>query len=308
MLLLVALGPATSYALTCKAVNGEESIISSIGTTIAVPADVPDGTIIWESDKIIANVRCTNDVEGAGSEIIYLWTDPAGLGSIGQGVRIGIRFKNTLYRSAARIDTGEKSCYSGPAWVCSQDFSLPFSVIVEKFGSVPVSGQASTLAQYRVFQLDGANSIIKGNLNYIVSGLSNIRFVPCSPDLSITPSVVNFRRVYAGTAENGKVASSAKFTLGLNKSCDTPLTVEAKFTPASGSVIGGLLVPPNNNSVGIRLSRVDDGKALPFSKWFKLVDLGRQPDSIDFNADLIWRAAPVMGAFEAAVVVDMTYK
>jgi hypothetical protein len=286
------------------------TITSSIGTAIAVPADVPDGTIIWESEDIVAKVRCENDQWTSMRESIYLWTDPAKLSSIGKGVRIGIRFKNTLYRTAATINTGEMSCTQfacNDSWIIN--FDLKFFVIVEKFGSVPEDGQVSTLAKYRVFQVDGRGGLADQNLNYIITGLTNIRFIPCSPDLTITPSVVNFPRAYAGTAENGKVASTAKFTLGLNKNCDTPFTVDAKFTPAAGNVISELLVPPNNSSVGIRLSRADNNMALPFSKWFKLADLDRrQPESIDFNADLIWRAAPVTGPFEAAVVVDMMYK
>lgn len=304
---MLALSPATSYALYCyDQSNNSLEILNDIGANFAIPADVPDGTIIWESDEMTAKVECFNDQENWVKEKIWIWTDPAKLGSIGQGVRIGIRFKDTLYRTASRIFTGEESCN----WYrCRKQFNLMFSVFIEKFGSVPSDGKASTLQKYRVFQVDGENAIAPRGLNYVITGLTNLRFIPCSPDLTITPSVVAFSRAYAGAAENGKVASSSKFTLGLNKNCDTPFTVDAKFTPASGSIIAGLLVPPNNSSVGIRLSRVDNKVPVNFSEWFKLADMDRrQPESIDFNADLIWRASPVMGPFEASVVVDMMYK
>nr|WP_253912117.1 fimbrial protein [Pseudomonas sp. CVAP\ len=311
---MAALAPATSYALSCRTIDGGLSTIEAIGTSLAVPADVADGTIIWESDKISTDIRCENDYPTSYKyEKIYLWNDPAKISSIGKGIRIGIRYNNVIYPSQGKIDTGYSipCLWLDPKYCKGQylDIKINFSVFVEKYGTVPDNGQASTLSQYRVFQADGEESVSTKGFNYILTGLSNIRFIPCSPNLTITPNVVNFSRAYSGSAANGKVASTAKFTLGLNKNCDTPYTVDAKFTPASGSVINELLVPPNNNSVGIMLSRVDNDETIPFSKWFKLTEMNRrEPDNIDFRADLIWRADPIAGPFEASVIVDMMYK
>jgi hypothetical protein len=314
LLILATIGPATSYALSCKAKNESVTITSALVAALAIPADAPDGTIIWESDVLTADIRCKDDVGIGRAEQIYLWNDPAKQLSIGKGVRLGIRYANNTYREPSRIDTGKNS-WDGCNWAnCmgwEATFPLQFSVFVEKFGSVPESGQASTLSQYRVFQVDGERGLNTPDksLNYIVTGLTNIRFIPCSANLTITPSVVNFPSAFSGTAENGKVASTGKFTLGLNKNCDTPYTIDTRFTPVSGSVISELLVPPNNSSIGIKLSRVDNNAVIPFSKWFKLAVLDRsEPESIDFRADLIWRAPPIAGAFEAAVIVDMMYK
>lgn len=284
-----------------------------LGTALAAPADAADGTIIWESEEKTVNVRCFDDRSIGKSENIYIYPDPAALLSIGKGIRIGIRYNNKIYRDRSKIFTGKDSWY-GCNWAnCmgwEATFPLKFSVFVEKFGATPSNGQASTLSQYRVLQLDGTEGINPGPaFNYVITGLQNIRFIPCSPNLTIIPTVVDFPRAYSGSAENGKVASTANFTLGLDKNCNTPYTVDAKFTPASGTVLSGLLVPPNNNSVGIRISRADNNTPLSFNKWFKLSDLDRlQPEFIDFNADLIWRAAPIPGRFEAAVIVDMMYK
>ncbi|TPN73986.1 hypothetical protein FJ988_30610, partial [Mesorhizobium sp. CU3] len=86
-------------------------------------------------------------------------------------------------------------------------------------------------------------------LNYIVTGVNDIRFVPCAPELTITPSVVNFPTP-SRKAQIGEVASTATFNLSLRKACDTPYTVDARFatTPGGGSLINGLLVPDNNSS------------------------------------------------------------
>ncbi|WP_314384812.1 hypothetical protein [Pseudomonas brenneri] len=103
----------------------------------------------------------------------------------------------------------------------------------------------------------------------------------------------------------------ANFSLNLRKGCDTPYTVSARFatTPGGGGVINGLLVPGNNKSVGISLSRVDSQQPLPFNDWFTLPALmGQGQSHNEFRADLKWRTQPIPGVFDAAVVVDMYYK
>ncbi len=82
----------------------------------------------------------------------------------------------------------------------------------------------------------GLNDKPNTNLNYVVTGMNNIRFIPCSPELTILPSVFNFRRALART-------------------CNTPYTVSARFTPITGS------------------ASVIDKLPAPFDSWFKLADL-----------------------------------
>ncbi|MGE8098571.1 fimbrial protein [Pseudomonas fluorescens] len=317
-LLAFAASPATSFALSCKEDETESaSIKEALGTALAVPADAPDGTIIWESASKSINVICADDYE-RGPEEIYFHINPANV-SIGNGIRIGIRYNSApITQSNGKVST-DISSHLGCNWAnCTgwnkAKFPLSFSVFIEKYGPTPSSGQASTLTEYRVFQLDGAGDLNpkpNTNLNYVVTGINNIRFVPCTPELTITPSVVNFRRALSGTAQIGQVASTANFSLSLLRSCDTPYTVNARFatTPGGGSVISNLLVPPNNSSVGISLVRQETNEKIPFNTWFKLAALTEAGQiRNDFRADLIWRTAPVPGTFEAAVIVDMFYK
>ncbi|PIB44547.1 hypothetical protein AOA59_11140 [Pseudomonas sp. 2822-15] len=309
--------PATSYALSCvEDGSGAYVDINPLGTSLAVAADAPDGTIIWESGPRSTNVLCKDD-RNHGREEVYFYVNPANV-SIGQGIRVGIRYNNApITQSTGKVGTGfysDRGCnWSNCTGWDKARFTLNFSVFIEKYGKTPPSGQASTLAQYRVFQLDGVrglNTNPNSNLNYIVTGMNDIRFVPCAPELTITPSVVNFPTP-SRKAQVGAVASTANFNLSLRKVCDTPYTVNARFatTPGGGSVINGLLVPANNSSVGISLSRADSDQRLPFNDWFTLQTLmGSGQARNDFRADLSWRTLPIPGAFDAAVVVDMFYK
>ncbi|MGL5995797.1 MAG: fimbrial protein [Pseudomonas proteolytica] len=309
--------PATSYALACR-VDGTGAIADTapLGTELAVAADAPDGTIIWESGPRSVNVICADDFNH-GREEVYFYLNPANV-SIGQGIRAGIRYNSVpITQSSGKYGTGffsDRGCTANCVGWDKARFTLNFSVFIEKFGLTPPNGQASNLSQYRVFQLDGITGLNirpNSNLNYIVTGVNSIRFVPCTPDLTITPNVVSFPKP-SRKAQIGEVASTAAFSLSLRKACDTPYTVSARFatTPGGGNVVNGLLVPTNNSSVGIALSWDYTNQNLPFNEWFPLAQMkgANQTTRQDFRADLKWRTLPVPGAFDAAVVVDMFYK
>ncbi|MFJ1340234.1 fimbrial protein [Pseudomonas caricapapayae] len=317
LLFVLAATPSTSYALLCK--HGDTNavkIMAPLGSTIAIPADTPDGTIIWESDEYTYGVRCEDD-QKVGRELIYIYLKPT-TQNLGTGIRTGIRYKSIPYNDTTRrIETGYDS-YHGCKTNCvgwnRAYFDLTFSVFIEKYGPIPTSGQATTLREYPIFQLDGVGGMTSArdqNLQYYVTGVNGIRFVPCTPELTINPNVVEFRRVLSGTAKVGEVASSANFSLDLRRTCDTPVTVNARFAaaPGGGEVINNLLVPSNNSSVGISLVRQETNATVAFDKLFKLADVST-PEQIknNFRADLIWRSTPIPGPFDAAAIVDLFYQ
>lgn len=319
-LFLVSLIYSTnSYALSCKLDPSMAAIMKEdLGTSLAVPADAPNGTIIWESAPHSVPVICADDYETGYRETVYFYVNPAKV-NIGQGIRVGIRYKEqTITQVSGPVSTGYNSLW-GCNWAnCAgwdkARFTLNFTVFVEKYGETPTSGIASALSEYRVFQLDGSGGLNprpNSNLNYVITGLNKIRFIPCTPELTITPSIVNFPRAFTGTAQIGQIASSADFSLNLIRSCDTPYTVNARFIPVagSGSVIDKMLVPANNTSVGIALTHIENNQSVPFNDWFKLAHLTESGlIRNNFRADLIWRSAPIPGKFEAAALVDLYYQ
>ncbi len=86
--------PTTSYALSCKlAPSMEPTMKEPLGTALAVPADAPDGTIIWESAPHSIPVICADDYETGIREDIYFYINPA-KADIGKGIRLGVRYKS----------------------------------------------------------------------------------------------------------------------------------------------------------------------------------------------------------------------
>ncbi|WP_277591844.1 fimbrial protein [Pseudomonas chlororaphis] len=316
MFILLFWIPIKSFALSCL-VDGSSSASfnEALGTDLAVQADAPNGTIIWESQSRSVPVICADNRE-VGRESIYFYLNPASV-SVGQGIRVGIRYKGiAITQSSGKYDTGHHS-QEGCNWVnCtgwrSAKFTLNFSVFIEKYGTTPTTGQATSLTSYRVFQLDGVgglNPTPNSNLNYVLTGLNKIRFVPCSPKLTVTPSTIDFGRLSSGGGQSGQQITASRFSLNLKRDCTTPYTVNARFTPKTGSILNGLLVPANNSSVGISLFRAESNEKLAYNSWFKLTDMtGTTPARIDLFAQLLWRAKPVIGPFDAAVVIDLFYK
>lgn len=321
LLLAAAASPAISYAMSCK-LDPDNAIIfkEALGAALALPADIPDGTVIWESKQGSWAVVCEDDQKTATREPINIYINPANM-NIGQGVRVGIRYKSQTYTQASgSISTGV-NLYDGCSWIwvtCKDNYktrlTLNFQVFIEKFGNIPANGQPTTATEYRVFQLDGKeglNSEPNKNLNYFITGVNNIKFIPCLPELNITPSTINFHPVLASSAKIGEVADSANFRIDLLKNCRTPYTINAQFTPVAGtgSVIDKMLVPNQNTSVGIAITRQDTNQQIPFGSWFKLTELTTAGlIRTEFRADLIWRAPSVPGAFEASALIDLSFK
>jgi len=308
--------PIKSFALACL-VDGTDSasFYEALGTDLAVQADAPDGTIIWESEARSIPVRCIDNA-GGGRENIYFYLNPINY-FVGEGIRVGIRYKGiAITRASGKYNTGHHSHEGCTLSNCngwsSARFTLNFSVFIEKYGATPTTGQATSLTSYSVFQLDGVgglNASPKYNLNYILTGLNKIRFVPCSPKLTVTPSTIDFGRLSSGGGQSGQQITVSRFSLNLKRDCATPYTVNARFTPKTGSILSGLLVPENNSSVGISLLRAENNEKLAYNSWFKLTDMtGTTPARIDLLAQLFWRAKPVIGPFDAAVVIDLFYK
>ncbi|MBP0952726.1 fimbrial protein [Pseudomonas sp. 20GA0080] len=320
--LLLLLSPASAFALICKTQGaGETFVHGQLSSTVAIPATVPNGEVVWRSGPMNIQVECAKDGQQALQEEIALYLNPDNI-VIGQGIRAGLTHKGIDYvQGSGRITTGHylPACHEGDANIdkCPRvRFNLPFSVFIQKFGATPPSGVASDLLDYRFFQLDSAAGLqpLPGrSLSYVIDSLTGLRFVACDADLQVIPQTVEFGALPIKNVAAGKVFATQPFSLLTQRTCDSPFSINARFRPVSGIVSdsGDMLIPAGNPSLGIRISGALGGKALRYNEPFHMAELldDTHAAKADFNAELVWSSTrPQVGPFDAQIMVDLFYR
>ncbi len=316
--LLALVLPATGMAMTCKTQGAGEFVIrADLSSDVAIPATLPDGSAVWRSERLNVAVECGRDLPGAAEEV-FLYLNPENL-QIGQGIRAGLTLNGVDYlQSNGRIPTQQllPGCNEAAnnIGVCPKvSFNLPFSVFIQKYGPTPPSGVASELYDYRMFQIDsgdGLNPVPDNNLNYVINNLTGLRFIACNAELRVMPETVEFGDVAIKDVRVGEVATFQRFALATSRICDSPFTLNARFTPVSGILSGDVLVPADNDSIGIRITNSADNNPIPYNEPFPATDLtDSYSATADFNAELVWQTnTPKPGPFSAEVMVDLFYK
>lgn len=314
-LLLGLLSPASAFALTCSVQGSGAAVVSAdLGSTVAIPASAPNGSIIWRSEPIQLAVDCSRDSLSSAPEDVFLYLNPAHQ-VIGQGIRAGLSFEGVDHRqTSGRIATGRSIPVCLDALACAPaSFNLSFSVFIEKFGPTPPSGIASHLQDYRLFQLDGGSGLgaVGDSLNYMINNLAGLRFVACDAELQIIPETVDFGRIAIQNVVVGQVIERRPFALHTSRTCDTAFSLDARLKPVSGTLAGELLIPNGNDGVGIRIVRSGGAVVIPYNRSFHLAELlgDTRAAMAQFEAELLWNSdRPKAGPFSAEVVVDLFYK
>ncbi|KAA8718892.1 fimbrial protein [Pseudomonas cannabina] len=320
VLLTLMLSPTSGFALVYTVQNsGATEVHDSLNSTVAIPASLADGEVVWRSEPLNIQVECARDSLQPGEEEVFLYPNPDNQ-VIGQGIRAGLTLDASDHlQSNGRVGTGHflPVCREEEASLdqCPKvRFNLGFSVLIQKSGATPPSGVASQLADYRFFQLGGSTGpdrLPGRSLSYVINNLSGLRFVACDAQLYVSPETVDFGEVGMQPVGDGEPFATQPFSLSTSRSCDSPFSIDARFRPVTGRVSEELLVPSNNDSVGIRITSAVNRKALPYNQPFHLAELlGETLEArADFNAELVWtKAPPKPGPFEAEIMIDLFYK
>jgi hypothetical protein len=315
--LVALLLPATGLAMTCKTQGAGDTVVrADLDSSVAIPATLADGSVVWRSERLNLAVECARDGRGPAQDV-FVYLNPDNL-QIGQGIRAGLTLNGTDYlQSNGRIPTQQTvpACSSVDPTMCPKvSFNLPFSVFIQKYGPTPPSGAASDLLDYRMFQIDsgsGMNPVPDNNLNYVINNLRGLRFIACGAELRVMPETVEFGDVAIRDVRVGEVATFERFALATSRVCDSPFSLKARFTPVSGTLSGDVLVPVNNDSIGIRIVNARTRVPIRYNEPFHATDLLGENYSAtaDLNAELIWQTnRPTPGPFSAEVLVDLFYK
>lgn len=318
VVLLLLLGPVSCFAVVCSVQgSGERLLRGDLGSTVAIPASLAQGEVVWRSERQSVQVECVREGQQAIAQDIYIYLNPDNL-TIGQGIRAGLTVEGIDHFSG-RIATGHvlPVCHEGDSNIGACPgvrFNLGFSVFIQKFGATPPSGFPGELLDYRMFQLGGGHAPVPlpgHSLSYVINNLRGLRFVACDAELQVSPETLSFGDVPIRQVVVGKVFERRPFVLSTRRSCDSPFSVDARFRPVTGSLVRELLVPAANPSLGIRIVHTASNEVVRYNQVFPLADLlgDTHAASAEFNAELLWQSSrTVPGPFEADVMIDLYYK
>ncbi|WAY95576.1 hypothetical protein O3T13_16390, partial [Serratia marcescens] len=197
---LIILGVTTpSHAMMCiKDGGGSNWEAEDIGV-LAIPADLPVGTVLWTSSTRTRSVTCDPELSPVG-EFVHFYGNPRDK-NIMNGVGMGIIYNG---RDLGVVSSGHK--IATDVWVAPRQpkrATYKFQVYLKKTGNI----SGSSASEIAVFQLDGKQGLNGGegsNYRYILTGLNNIKVTHCSVSI-VAPMELDFGSI--SPLNTGVVAS-----------------------------------------------------------------------------------------------------
>lgn len=301
----------SALALRCQSAdNGSFGFSEPIGS-IAVPQSVPDGTVIWRSENRTMNVTCWKD-RGGPAENVYLYPNPLRL-PLATGIEYGIVLNgNNIDMNAYQValpivipvcNYTEALCKS----TYPVNFTFSYNVFIKKKGVT--TGYYSGYDIVNVFQLDGSGGLNIGeNFTYSNSGLTGIRFMPCSASVTVSPSSIVFDTVNTFNAVAGQPAAADKmFTATVVKDCSAPFKLTAQYASSSA------LADRNNLDLGngLKLGLINNntGQAVDFSNVTPFVDMTSvMSATVPFTTKLAYlNTMPTIGNYATSITITVYY-
>lgn len=312
-LFVVAGGYLTTFSAgaigRCSIEGGDVTLLVP---RMTIPADTPDGTVLYSSPKIQKKVFCENTTYFAnpGNVVAIATADFNAFLNKRNGVSFslyinGVRYGHNTSTVLGQIPAGWSTTYS-------TDVTIWFDVKVDStMGKIPVTGTYLSGGYQSVFIMsEGSYTSGKGIISIKTP---DITFVPCVMDLSVTPDTIDFNRVGISELEDGsKVTRSFSTLIQKSKGCkvdsSSPFSMYMLFEPTNPVITAdGALDMSNGLGLYIldsKKNRVSYNTAVKVDN-VKVGSILKQ----DFTAELkrISGQDIKTGPFSADVVVRLNY-
>ncbi|HEJ7271633.1 MAG: hypothetical protein E7F77_13330 [Serratia marcescens] len=300
---LIILGVTTpSHAMMCiKDGGGSNWEAENIGV-LAIPADLPLGTVLWTSSTRTRSVTCDPELNPYG-EFVHFYGNPQNQ-SIMKGVGMGIIYNG---RDLGVVSPGHKIATN--VWVDSghpKRATYKFQVYLKKIGNI--SGRSAD--EIAVFQLDGEQGLNGGegsNYRYILTGLNNIKVTHCSVSI-VAPAELDFGSI---SPLNTGVAASRDFsvTATKNSACtaNDKLGVKLVFSPVSGDLFDNDTTLGLGGEVYFGLS--EGGRKVKFNNpisFWDNIQSGSQ-NTVVFKGDISVKDKFKLGRVSKSIVLNVNY-
>lgn len=342
LMLLLAL-PNAAMALSCKDAMTESvhQVIPLLDEITISRGDAVRGRLLWRSDDYTVSFRCV-DAQGApqGEDAFFYWDPDRTVAQIHPSIEVGVTVKHLdhvinggNYRTLAGKGTvppaNRRNCRmywnNARATQCATSMVLyvTFSIYIKATGSPPPqNGKINSSGVHDLFQVDGEgglNTIPNSNFRAGVSGLGQIHFVACNPNITVignSGSTVNFGRIPVADINKGAIQAQVPFQIqvdmthaGAGNACSNRMLIASISTPNTVKD-GSIITPKLDGGVGIAISPADTpSRFLQFKKAIPLGPVNNTLMNYDFLASLIWTddtAKP--GPFSATATVNVTFR
>lgn len=333
-----------AWALSCFAGSGlaafqgkNRTQTETISNQILVPSGLTTpGTTLWRSQSYTTTFTCFDtDAQPNGENAFLYWDPQRKVSSIHPSIELGVTINGIDYpltsgtslnlapgtappattQNCTDVGSNARSCAT------PKSLSVQYAIYVKATGSPPpTNGQIPNPGQVSLFQVDGRgglNSRPNSNFNLYISGLNNIRFIECNPQVTITSTngnTVDFGRVVAQTSTVNQIISRKSFNIKADLSrSDTGGVCNGKVLVASFSATNSqnsnTILPANRTDLGIQLFQKGGTSPLQFRTPYDLSTINGGIASNDFDAGVIQLSpSPAVGRFNATAIVEVTFK
>ncbi|EDU9604352.1 fimbrial protein [Salmonella enterica subsp. enterica] len=315
MVLFVFLGSYFNvfYVRAADGCNFQEGPLTLIVPKMTIPADTPDGTVLYTSPRMTRKLICES-LPGISRDYVSVSTtaDFNSYLSINNGIRFSIFIDGYEYSGPGSNIIGYTSSSGGGNDIFSKDISIWYVISVDSSkGKIPTEGsQLSGSFQSIYVTIASDFSRPRGVISLHTP---DITYIPCSMDVSVTPETIDFGAIKSSDLEKGKNIQKTFSTLirkskGCMQTASTPFGINMFFEPTSSAINpdGSLSL---NNGTGLTISD-SAGKNIAFNTAQKIDDV--KVDSVlknYFKAKLQKIAGQDIktGPFSADVVVKLNY-
>ncbi len=280
---------------------------------MAIPADTPDGTILYSSPRMTKRLNCESP-PGISRSIVQIITtaDYNRFLSMTNGIRFTVYVDGYAFNSQGTHILGYTSSSGNGNDQFSKNLSISYDIRVDKSkGSIPAQGTMLSGGFESLYaMLAGSYNRPRGVISLYTP---DITYIPCTMNVSVSPETIDFGAVKSGDLEKGVKLQRAFSTLiKKNKGCSmavsAPFGINMYFEPTNPVINtdGSLKL---NGGVGLSIAD-STGRAIAFNAAQKIDDV--KVESIlknDFKASLHKVSGQDIktGPFSADVVVRLSY-
>lgn len=240
---------------------------------LAIPANVPDKTKVWESNPITVTAYCDNNTKSNFQDFVTFYFNPKSK-SLGQGLKLGVTYEGKDLEQngqGLQVPGGGPVYKKGSGTPTFKVVTVTFRLYIRVDGKPPASGHYQGADEFVVFQLDGSSGINfrpdAKNLKYSLSGLTGTRFLSCGAQIKLYPENQNldFGDIDRTTLSSGGILSK-EFSVKAVKEggCLEDFSLTSEFSTTE-TLLDSTHINLNN---GVKLSFTDqDNKAVEFNKY-----------------------------------------